>query len=72
MRRLAHPEGGDPALAVGASGAAGLAALLALRDDPALAGVAEAVGLTPIESRLRHRHRRGHRARTLWHEGRRG
>ena len=42
MRRLAHPEAGDPPLAVGASGAAGLAALLALRQDPALAGVADA------------------------------
>ena len=47
MRRLAHPEGTDPPLAVGASGAAGIAALLALREDPALAGVAESIGLTP-------------------------
>lgn len=30
MRTLARPEGGDPALAVGTSGAAGIAALLAL------------------------------------------
>ena len=44
----ARPPGrhGDPPLAVGASGAAGIAALLALREDPALAGVAEAIGLT--------------------------
>ncbi len=46
MRRLARPGPGDPALAVGASGAAGLAALLAMRQDEALAGVAEAVVLT--------------------------
>jgi diaminopropionate ammonia-lyase len=46
MRRLAHPEGDDPPLAVGASGAAGVAALLALRDDPALAGVGAAIGVT--------------------------
>jgi len=32
MRRLAHPLGADPALGVGTSGAAGLAALLALAD----------------------------------------
>jgi diaminopropionate ammonia-lyase len=30
MRQLARPEGGDPPLEVGASGAAGLAVLLAL------------------------------------------
>lgn len=45
MRRLACPEGDDPALAVGASGAAGLAALLALTDGapPEIRG---ALGLT--------------------------
>jgi diaminopropionate ammonia-lyase len=47
MRRLARPDSGDPPLAVGASGAAGIAALLALREDPALGGVAAALGITP-------------------------
>ncbi len=47
MRHLARPEAGDQALAVGASGAAGVAALLALRDDPALGGVGAAIGVTP-------------------------
>jgi diaminopropionate ammonia-lyase len=47
MRRLAQPEGTDPPLAVGASGAAGVAALLALRADPALHGVGGALGVTP-------------------------
>ena len=46
MRRLAQPEGTDPSLAVGASGAAGVAALLALRADPALDGLASALGMT--------------------------
>jgi threonine dehydratase len=47
MRQLARPDGDDPPVAAGASGAAGVAALLALRDDPALAGVAETLGLGP-------------------------
>lgn len=34
MRRLARPEGTDPALAVGTSGAAGIAVLLAVCDSP--------------------------------------
>jgi diaminopropionate ammonia-lyase len=46
MRHLARPEADDQALAVGASGAAGVAALLALRDDPELAAVAIALGLS--------------------------
>jgi diaminopropionate ammonia-lyase len=52
MRRLARPGGGDPPLAVGASGAAGVAALLALHEDPALAGVASAIGVTPATRAL--------------------
>ncbi len=47
MRRLARAEGDDPTLAVGASGAAGPAALLALHEDPALAGVGASLGLAP-------------------------
>jgi diaminopropionate ammonia-lyase len=47
MRRFARPDGADPRLDVGASGAAGLAALLALRGDPALAGIGDAIGLGP-------------------------
>jgi diaminopropionate ammonia-lyase len=45
MRRLARPEADDPPLAVGASGAAGVAALLALRNDPALAEVRKAMAV---------------------------
>ncbi|MGD9904400.1 MAG: diaminopropionate ammonia-lyase [Vicinamibacterales bacterium] len=45
MRRFARPAADDPSLAVGASGAAGLAALLALRHDPALRDAADALGL---------------------------
>ncbi|MGE0361945.1 MAG: diaminopropionate ammonia-lyase [Vicinamibacterales bacterium] len=52
MRRFARPEPGDVALAVGASGAAGLAALLALRGDPACSGVAEALDLTAASRAL--------------------
>ena len=46
MRQLARPDGTDPMLAVGTSGAAGIAALLAIHaaPDPALA---ERLGLTP-------------------------
>lgn len=45
MRLLARPEAGDQALAVGASGAAGVAALLALRDDPAQADLRTAMAV---------------------------
>jgi diaminopropionate ammonia-lyase len=47
MRHLARPDADGVALAVGASGAAGVAALLALHEDPALSGVAEALGVSP-------------------------
>ncbi|MEZ5293951.1 MAG: diaminopropionate ammonia-lyase [Vicinamibacterales bacterium] len=43
MRRLARPDGGDPALAVGTSGAAGVGALLEVAND---AGARAALGLT--------------------------
>lgn len=43
MRRFAHPLGGDPALAVGTSGAAGLGAVLAAAADPA---ARDALGFT--------------------------
>ena len=46
MRRLARPAGDEPALEVGPSGAAGVGALIALREDPALASAPEAIGLT--------------------------
>jgi diaminopropionate ammonia-lyase len=46
MRRLAHPAAGDPTLAVGPSGAAGVGAVIALREDPALASLADALALT--------------------------
>jgi diaminopropionate ammonia-lyase len=46
MRHLARPEADDLPLAVGASGAAGVAALLALRDDPALADLRTALAVT--------------------------
>ena len=52
MRRLARPVGSDPPLAVGASGAAGVAALLALHEDPALGGVADALAITPTTRAL--------------------
>ncbi|HWQ33405.1 MAG TPA: diaminopropionate ammonia-lyase [Blastocatellia bacterium] len=42
MRMLAHPAGSDPAIAAGASGACGLASLLALLRDETLAPLREA------------------------------
>lgn len=45
MRTLAHPAGSDPAIAAGASGACGLAALLAVMGDEALAPVRQAARL---------------------------
>lgn len=45
MRRLAHPEPGDPRVVAGQSGAAGLGGLLALCSEPALAGARETLGL---------------------------
>ena len=42
MHRFAHPEPGDPSLAVGTSGAAGLAALLAAADSPEAQGLFDA------------------------------
>jgi diaminopropionate ammonia-lyase len=47
MRTLAHPSGGDPALYVGTSGAAGIAALLALAESPDLRSTARALDLGP-------------------------
>lgn len=47
MRRLATPTGGDPRVVAGESGAASVAGLLALRDDPALAAVRDHVGWGP-------------------------
>jgi len=46
MRRLARPDGTDPPLAVGPSGAAGVAALLALRADPVLQDITRALNVT--------------------------
>ena len=45
MRTLAHPAGGDPAVAAGASGAAALGGLLAVCRDSAMTGVRAALGL---------------------------
>lgn len=45
MKRLAKPTGGDPAIVAGESGAAGLAGLMALCREPALAGARAAMGL---------------------------
>ncbi|HNX98156.1 MAG TPA: diaminopropionate ammonia-lyase, partial [Candidatus Aminicenantes bacterium] len=47
MRRYARPLPGDPPIESGESGSAGLAALLALRDEAGLAPLAEKLGLTP-------------------------
>ena len=47
MRRLARPEAGDPAIVAGESGAAGLAGLLALMEEPRLAPAKEFLGLGP-------------------------
>ncbi len=45
MRRLAMPKRGDPRVVAGESGAAGLAGLLALTDEAALAPVARHLGV---------------------------
>ena len=47
MRRYARPEGGDPRVVAGESGASGLAGLIALTRLEALAGARDALGLTP-------------------------
>jgi diaminopropionate ammonia-lyase len=47
VRALAQPEGVDSGIAAGASGAAGLGGLMACLEDPALAGLRQAVGLGP-------------------------
>jgi diaminopropionate ammonia-lyase len=45
MRRLARPEGGDPRLTAGASGAAALGGLFATLQDPAAGELREALAL---------------------------
>jgi diaminopropionate ammonia-lyase len=45
MRQSAHPSGGDPLLRIGPSGAAGLAALMAIARSPALDDVARILSL---------------------------
>jgi diaminopropionate ammonia-lyase len=47
MRRYARPEGGDPRVVAGESGASGLAGLIALTRLESLAGAREALGLSP-------------------------
>jgi diaminopropionate ammonia-lyase len=47
MRALAHPRGGDPAIAAGASGAAALGGVLALCRDQSMIGIKEQLGLGP-------------------------
>jgi len=47
IQQLARPLEGDPALSAGASGACGLAALLALAGDPALSAARTALGMSP-------------------------
>ena len=47
MRRLARPTADDPRIEAGPSGAAGLGALLALTEDPALGDVRSALALSP-------------------------
>jgi diaminopropionate ammonia-lyase len=47
MRALATPRGTDPPIVAGESGAAGVAGLMALVEDPAYAIVRERVGLGP-------------------------
>lgn len=46
ITRLRHPAVGDPPMAAGASGAAGVAALIALTREPALAKLRRALGIT--------------------------
>ncbi len=64
MRHLARPDGTDPALAVGTSGAAGIAALLALRAAP---DRSDGRAPRPDADRPRHGdcHRRRHRTRPV-------
>jgi diaminopropionate ammonia-lyase len=45
MRRLARPEGGDPRITAGASGAAALGGLLATLEDPAASELRDALAL---------------------------
>lgn len=45
MRRLATPRGADPSIIAGESGAAGVAGLMALMEDPAYGAVRDHVGL---------------------------
>jgi len=47
MRTCYYPAPGDPQIVAGESGAAAMAALLALRDQPELAGARGALGLGP-------------------------
>jgi len=47
MRRLARPAEGDPPITAGESGAAGLAGLLALLEEPRLAPAKQFLGLGP-------------------------
>ena len=47
MRRFARPEGGDPAIAAGASGSAALGGLLAVCAEPSMAPVRERLQLGP-------------------------
>lgn len=47
MRHLAHPEGGDPKVVAGESGAASVAGLLAVMAEPDLAPVRDHLGLGP-------------------------
>jgi diaminopropionate ammonia-lyase len=46
MTRLRHPASGDPAIQAGASGAAGIAALIGLTRDPALGKLRRALAIT--------------------------
>jgi diaminopropionate ammonia-lyase len=52
MRRLARPEGGDPSVTAGASGAAALGGLLASLQDPAAGPFRERLALGPHTSAL--------------------
>jgi diaminopropionate ammonia-lyase len=52
MRQLARPEGGDPRITAGASGAAALGGLLATLEDPAAQEFRAALGLGPASTVL--------------------
>jgi diaminopropionate ammonia-lyase len=52
MRILANPTSGDPMVVSGESGAAGLAGLMALKSEPGLAAVSDALGLGPTSRTL--------------------